>query len=131
MKMRVIGVQAAIPRFNFLFRCSLGAIILKQADNLSWALQNSIMSAAEVYALAQDVVKTLLKGRNDDSYNLSWERLLLKKIDLGISEPKLPRKCNFPDWFDLNNSSFNFHDTPKDRYRQSYFEAYDCVIKAI
>ena len=46
IKARVIGVQAVMPSFNFLFGCSLGAIILKQADNLSRALQNSTISAS-------------------------------------------------------------------------------------
>ena len=40
MKGRLQVVKAAISTFQFLFSCSLGKRILKQADTLSETLQN-------------------------------------------------------------------------------------------
>ena len=45
--------------FQFLFSCSLGKIILKQADNLSKTLQNLSISAAQGQEIAHLVIETL------------------------------------------------------------------------
>ena len=46
IKGRLQGVNAVMSTFQFLFSCSLGKIIVKQADNLSKILQNPSISAA-------------------------------------------------------------------------------------
>ena len=76
MKARIRGVQSMMNSFNFYFGCSLGERLLKQTDNLSRALQNSSTSAAQGNRLAHDVVKTLLKDRNEASFELFWSRIL-------------------------------------------------------
>ena len=70
MKARILSVQTMITSFDFFFGCSLGERLLKQTDNLSSALQNTSMSAAQGSILAHDVTKTLLKDRNDSSFEL-------------------------------------------------------------
>ena len=73
MKARIRGVQAMMTSFDFFFGCSLRERLLKQTDNLSSALQSASMSAAQGSILAHDVTKTLLKERNDSSFELFWE----------------------------------------------------------
>ena len=92
MKARIRGVQAVMPTFDFLFGCELGIIILKQTDNLSRALQNNEISAAQGNALALDVVSTMAKDRSDASFDLFWERVSKRKEQLHVEDPKLPRK---------------------------------------
>ena len=99
MKARVRGVKGIMPTFDFLFNCSLGERILKQTDNLSKALQNSNISAAQEQALASDVVKVLSKDRNKECLDLFWERVLKGNFFFAVSEPKLPRKIKMPDYF--------------------------------
>ena len=65
-----------------------------QTDNLSRALQDSPTSAAQDNRLTQDVVKTLLTDRTDNSFSLFFVRILQRKTIeiLAIEDPKLPRK---------------------------------------
>ena len=46
-KARIVGTEAQMANFNFLFGVSLGALILTHSDNLSKTLQQKSMSAAE------------------------------------------------------------------------------------
>ena len=79
MNARIRGVQSMMTSFNFYFGYSLGERLLKQADNLSGALQDSSTSAAQGNQVAHDVVKTLLKDQNDASFELFWSRTLQRK----------------------------------------------------
>ena len=65
MKARIRGVQANMPSFDFVYVSYLGILLLKQIDNLIRTLQDAKMSAAEGNVIAQDVIKTLSKDRND------------------------------------------------------------------
>ena len=56
---RLQGVKAVMSTFQFLFSCSLGKMILKQADNLSKTLQNLSISAAQGQEIAHLVIETL------------------------------------------------------------------------
>ena len=80
--------------FTFYFGCSLGERLLKQTDNLSRALQDSSTLAAQGNRLSQDVIKTLSKDRSDTSFDLFWDRILLRKTTevQDNEDPKLPRK---------------------------------------
>ena len=132
MKARIRGVQAYMPKFDFVFGCSLGILLLKQTDNLSRTLQDPKMSAAEGNAIAQDVIKTLSKDRNDGSYDLFWKSVLRRKEELEVDDPKLPRKRRLPAKFDDGNAeTHHFPSTRKDHYRQIYFQALDTATNCI
>ena len=45
IRARVIGVEAQMLTFDFLFGVSLGSLILRHSDNLSKSLQHGHMSA--------------------------------------------------------------------------------------
>jgi len=99
---------------------------------LSKTLQKGTISAAEGQKLASDVLKTLSKDRNSESFNMFWERMLQCKHELGVSEPNLPRKRKRPEYFGLTEpSTHHYHTSPKDWYRQIYFESFDLVISCI
>ena len=89
MKGRIIGARSNMRNFNFLFGSLLGKIILKQTDNLSKTLQNPDLSAAEGQEIAEDVVMTLEKDRNENSFNLFWDRVEQRRKQLSVSPPKL------------------------------------------
>ena len=90
------------------------------------------MSAAEGNSLAQDVIKTIAKDRNDSSFDLFWERLMKRKNHLNAHEPKLPRKRKLPERYEPGcTATYTFATTPKDHYKTIYFEAFDCVIACI
>ena len=132
MKARIRSVQKQMPIFDFLFGCSLGILILRQTDNLSKTLQDSRMSAAKGNEIAQDVIKTLSKDRNNNSCNLFWEMVLRRKQYLDVDDPILPRKRRLPRRLeDGNAETRHFPSTPKDHYRQIYLQALDTVTSCI
>ena len=132
MKARIRGVQALIPTFDFLFGCELGIIILKQTDNLSRALQNNEISAAQGNALALDVVSTMAKDRSDASFDLFWERVSKRKEKLHVEDPKLPRKRKLPARLEEGNvESYYYPPTLRSHYQKIYFEALDCITRSI
>ena len=114
MRGRILGAQFKINTFDFLFGCLLGKIILKQTDNLSKSLQSPTLSAAEGQEIAQDVIMTLEKDRNEKCFDLFWERLVQRRQQLSIPASRLPRKRQLPDFFgSTNNPSTQHHDTSK------------------
>ena len=132
MKARICGVQANMPTFDFVYGCCLGIMLLKQTDNLSRTLQDPKMSAAEGNAIAQDVIKTLSKDRDDSAHDLFWERVCKRKDELNVSDPKLPRKRRLPRTIeDGIAGTYHFPSTPKDYYRQIYFQAIDAATNCI
>ena len=132
MKARIRGVQAVMPTFDFLFGCELGIIILKQTDNLSRALQNNEISAAQGNALALDVVSTMAKDRSDASFDLFWERVSKRKEKLHVEDPKLPRKRKLPARLEEGNvESYYYPPTLRSHYQKIYFEALDCITRSI
>ena len=132
MKARIRGVQANMLTFDFLYGCCLGIMLLKQTDNLSRTLQDPKMSAAEGNAIAQDVIKTLSKDRDDTAHDLFWERVCKRKDELNVSDPKLPRKRRLPRTIeDGIAGTYHFPSTPKDYYRQIYFQAIDAATNCI
>lgn len=54
-------------------------------------------------------------------YQLFWERVVKWQSQLGVADPKLPRKRKMPEYFQKTSNpqdTYHFHDIPKDRYRQ-------------
>lgn len=130
MKARILGCQAEMRTFSFMFGCHLGAKILKQTDNLSSTLQTSELSAVEGQELAKFVLDVLTADRSSERFDLFWELTKKKMENLNVSEPVLPRKRKRPQRYDENLTGFN-HTSAKEMYRQMYFESYDYVINAI
>ena len=133
MKARIRDVQIVMGTFDFVFGCSLGGSILRQTDNFSKTLQHEHFSVAQGQELTTTVIKTLTKDRSDQSFDLFWEAVKKRAVQLGTAEPKLPRKRKLPDYYGAKtgNATLHFHDSPKDRYRAIYLETYDSVINFI
>ena len=118
--------------FLFLFWLYLGEQLLRQTNNLSWALQDSSTSAAQGKRHAQDVVKTLLKDTTDTSFSLFWAWILQRKTTeiQTIEDPKLPRRRNAPVRYEVGGQdTHHFPETLKDHYRRIYFNAVDTVMQ--
>ena len=112
-KARILGAEAQMKTFNYLFGILLGEVILRNTDNLSRTLQHQHLSAAEGQHVVSLTVKTLEKIRTDDAFELFWGKatLIISKHD--ISEPDLPRRRKAPRRYEVGESSGDFHDTSK------------------
>ena len=49
----------------------------------------------------------------------------LKRRNLDVMEPSLPRKCKRPPCYEVGNAEAEFHETVEDQYCQIYYQAFD------
>ena len=132
MKARVIGVNTVMSNFSLFYGCALGEFMLRLTDHLSRSLQDPKTSAAKGQEIAADTVRTLLKDMNEDSFDLFWKHTLMRQAKMDVNDPVLPRKRKTPTSFEQGSSvTYAFFESPKDLYRQKYYDAYDFVINAI
>ena len=66
----VIGVDATMNQFDFLFGLALGKQLLKHTDNLSRTLQAPSLTASEGQQIAELTWQTLLRIRTSDAFDL-------------------------------------------------------------
>ena len=131
IRSRVIGVQAQMQRFNYIFGVVLGERILKHTDNLSRTLQHKDLSAAEAQAVAELSVKTLQMMRNDESFSLFWELVKLTASKCDVGDPVLPRRRKAALRYEVGRAVPEFSSSPEADYKKMYFEALDLVITCI
>ena len=128
---RIIGVQAQMTQFSFLFRLVIAECILQHTDNLSKTLQNSQLTAAEGEKIAHLTQSTLLRMCSDDNFDLFWERILKLKEEFGVNEATMPRKRKAPARHEDGIAEPEYHSTPKSYYRQIYYETIDLISSFI
>ena len=131
VRARIIGIEATMSRFDFLFGAVLGERLLKHTDNLSRTLQSPALTASEAQQCAMLTCETLCMMRSSESFDLFWERVILLQEKYGVQEPLLPRKRKAPTHLEVGSSTGYFHITVKELYRQQYFECLDLVISAV
>ena len=69
--------------------------------------------------------------RCDQCFDLFWEKVVMKAEQRSVETPLLPRRRKLPSRFETEQAPAEFHSTPKDYYRQKYFEAMDHIVQAI
>ncbi len=131
VRARLLGVQATMTKFSYLFGVVLGECILTHTDNLSKTLQNPCLTASEGYSIAELTCQTLERIRNDEAYDLFWEKVLILKAKFDVSDPILPRKRRAPTRYEVGSSDGSYPATPKALYRCHYFECLDLITTFI
>ena len=117
--------------FDYYFRVSLGAQILRTSDNLSKTLQDAHILASEGQAVSSLTVETMEKMRSNDHFNLFWETVTHRANALEVSEPSLPRRRQRPARYESGSATPEFVDNAQDYFRQIYFNAIDTVTACI
>lgn len=130
-KARIQGVSAQMKSFKFLFGVMLGELILRHTDNLSRTLQHKTVSAAEGQEIARMTVETLNSIRSGESFDLFWAKVSSTAESLDVGKPQLPRRHKVPKRIDDGTSTGDFHSSPKEYYRQHYFQAVDMIVICI
>ena len=125
-KARIVASQ--VKRFDFVFGAFLGEMILRHTDNLSQCLQKNTILAAEGQHVAKLVTDTLQSIRTEECYDLFWQKVVYFCEDNSVQEAQLPRPRKLPSRFDDGLSRGHAAPSPKDHYRQMYFEAIDTAI---
>ena len=129
-KARIGGVEAQMNTFDYLFGTMLGHMVLRHTDNLSRALQDKGLSAAEGQQVARMSLETLKSLRTDQSYELFWLNVNKKAEELEIGKPMLPRWRKRPRRFEEGEDGYH-HETVRSYYLQYYNETLDVVINCI
>ena len=117
MKARIIGVEAQFKTFRHFFGTQLGFLLLQHSDNLSKTLQSHKLSASQGQRLAAMTVATLQNIRNDESFNLFWQKVEHERHSLDVEGPQLHRRRKVPRRMDYGNAEGEFPVDPKMLYR--------------
>ena len=117
--------------FKFVYGAMLGELVLKHADNLSKALQHKSMSAAEGQEVALMTVETLKRIRSGECFDMFWSKVDHFVSAHDVADAELPRRRRRPMRYDDGLSGGDFHEEPKQFYKQLYFEALDLVVNCI
>ena len=135
---RIIGCQAQMKTFSFLFGLCLGQRLYCHTDNLSKALQNQNRLAVSGHILALLTEETLENMRNETSFKLFFDLVVKKAADIPkIDDPALPRKRNRPNcsilsYVDGHKSAEAHHPTTvEEHYSELYYDAIDNIKQAI
>lgn len=131
VRARIDGMATKMNTFTFFFGVTLSQLLFVHTDNLSKTLQGTSISAAEGQTVASMTVKTLMKIRDSDSFQLFWRTVTEKATQLGIDEPVLPRRRRVPRRFEAGTSEAEFPSTPEIHYRRIYYESLDLVVARI
>ena len=91
----------------------------------------------DAHTVAIGTITTLQSIRDDDSFDLFWEKVRKHATRLNVDNPKLTRvrkqPSNLNDYFGYGKGKDKDarFQTTKDAYRKHYFEAFDLAINSI
>ena len=128
---RVGGFHSQMNTFDFFFGITILHTLLRHTDNLSKTLQNAQMSAAEGQQLAKMTIATLQSLREEEAFDMFWERAITESSELDIGEPSLPRKRKPPQHSIVGTSETPLPLTAKSHYKAIYYESLDTVMCCI
>ena len=74
-------------------------------------------------------VQTIESLRTDRMFDLFWEKVNQFTSANEVNEARLPRQRKRPRRYEEGTSTGDFHETPKQYYKQHYFEAIDLHSK--
>ena len=121
-----------MKNFDFFFGVVLGKLILSHIDNLSKTLQHKEFSDSEGQEVATLTIRALESIRNDENFDLFWEKLDKDKESLEVNDPIVPRKRKVPQRFEIGTSTVdNQPTTSKSLYSQQYYEALDLITNCV
>ena len=130
-KSRIIGVQSQMRSFQYYFGVKLGQLIFGHCDNLSRTLQHKDLSAAEGQSVAALTVTTLQSIRNDDMFELFWEKVQKECEKIDVEESEVPRARKTPKRYEIGQGDSSYPDSPKALYHVAYFEGLGLIVNAI
>ena len=139
---RVVGYQTQMTKFRFFYAINLAYTVYSVTDNFSKSLQKESLAAIEGKSTVMKTVKTFENMRNEEVSDLFFESLVKKASQFYfVDDPVLSRKRKEPNYRKMTDcynvtgrskSSEPYHLlTPKEHYRQTYFEVLDVMINSV
>ena len=125
--MKAGGVLTSLQSFQTYFGLELAYILFGASESLSRSLQAVNSSQYEALTAVKLAKSFYQRQRTDGSFNLCYEKAVENAKKLHIDEPRLPRHRKQPKCYDQGSSPHVF-TTPKEYFRQQYFEACDLML---
>ncbi|KAL5487102.1 hypothetical protein EMCRGX_G019661 [Ephydatia muelleri] len=92
----------------------------------------SIVDAIKDAFLRFQIPFTKLRGlRNENDFELFWQKIEKMRVQFDIDEPLLPRKRKVSQRFETGIAPAEFATSTKDEYRRVFFECFDLAVMSI
>ncbi len=128
-KAKAAGLATCLEQFRTFFGLKLCHLVFSAIEQLSTTLQGNTITA-EIAIQARDAAMAYLRRqRCEEAFN-SFYDYVVQDADDKTEEPKLPRRKRIPKR--INDGADNYqHKTPREYYRQQYFEVLDILLDEI
>lgn len=123
------GYAKQLQLFRYFFGLKFCSLLFNSTEQLSCTLQRKDITVQEARQATSVTKAYLQKQRSDDAFNRFFDNVVLESSNF-TEEPTLPRKRKLPRRVDDGAASHQ-HLTPRDFYRQIYFQGLDIVITEI
>ena len=119
-------LKTQLQMFETLFGMMLAETLLRHCDILSRALEAANLSTTDQEELSNLTVTTLRSLRCEKDFELFWDKLDWVMETVDVEEASLPRQRS-----KHSEEKSDPPSTPKDLYRQHYYEAVDLLVDVI
>ena len=121
---------STLEKFGTLFGLKLAFLIFGAAEEMSKCLQAKDTSVQEGLSAVNAVSLFYRRQRSDGAFNLMYDGVVKTAEELRIGQPQLPRYRRPPARLDDGSHPHCFA-SPRDYYRQVYFEAFDLLLREL
>ena len=127
----MIGVNATMNRFDFLFRLMLAERLLQRTDNLSRTLQTPSLTASEGQQVADMTCKTLIRIITNEAFDLFWKKVQILQREIVWMNLVYHKRGRPLVILEVGSGEAFCPSTPKQFYSQHYFECLNFVVNAV
>jgi hypothetical protein len=120
------GLATSLEQFSTFFGLKLSYLVFSATEQLSTTLQGKDITAQIGINARDSTVNFLQRQRNQSSFDLFYDATNHESQQI-TEEPKVPRKKKIPRRIDQGSETTN-HQTPRDYFRQQYYEVIDILI---
>ena len=121
-------IFAALGKFHTLFDLKLGHLVFSAAEKVSRTLRGIDTSIQEAMKCVEIAKNFYRRHRVDVEFEKFYALVFKQSTELGLENPRIGRRRRLPLRLD-DGSAPHTHETPKDFYRQQYFEACDILLR--
>ena len=124
------GVLSALGQFDTLFGLNLAYTVFGAAEETSKCLQAKDTSLQEGLSSISLTAAFYRRQRMEGAFDLFYDRMVKTAEALHIGQPQLPRYRRPPLTIDAGSQAHRFL-SPRDYYRQLYYQACDLLLREL
>ena len=124
------GLLNRMEQFDTFFGLKLAHQIFAPAEQCSTNIQAVNVTVQEAMKAANVLTSHMGSIRNESTFNRFYDHVIHESQSL-TADPELPRSRKLPRRLDHGSSEHHQHLSPRDMYRQAYYEAIDTVSEEV